>query len=104
MQPLPNYVLSRNYRYIFYYLIIIFDTLIFLQFLYASGITKTKKSTILNDVFLNKFGGFISGNKLNFLASWAGIVGLVLDFYMLFQKLNQNLFLDRQHLKLFLPL
>ena len=84
LQPLPNYVLSRNYRYIFYYLIIIFDTLIFLQFLYASGITKTKKSTILNDVFLNKFGGFVSGNRLNFLASWAGIIGLILDFYMLY--------------------
>ena len=88
MQPMPEYILSRNYRYIFYYLIVIFDTLIFLQFLYFSGITSTNKSTILDDFILNKFGGFVKGNKLNFIVSWLSIFGLLLDFYMVYLQLT----------------
>ena len=88
LQPMPEYMLSRNYRYIFYYLIVIFDILIFIQFLYFSGITSTNKSTILDDFILNKFGGFVKGNKLNFIVSWLSIFGLLLDFYMVYLQLT----------------
>ena len=90
LQPLPSYILSRKYRYIFYYLIVIFDIFIFLQVLYHSGIVQTTKRTVLDKFILNKFGGFNTGNKVNFIISWLGLLGLGLDFYMVYLQTSFN--------------
>lgn len=84
----PKNFLPRKYRYIIYVFIVIFDILIFVQTLLYSGITTQYKSTILHQFFLNRFGGFSSKNLFNFFMGWFGLIGLVLDFYMINNQIN----------------
>ena len=59
LNPPPNYLLSKNKRVIIYLLILIFDTIIFLQFYLASTTKKLSGNIRLLDIlFLNKFGGY----------------------------------------------
>ena len=76
LNPPPNYLLSKNKRVIIYLLILIFDTIIFLQFYLASTTKKLSGNIRLLDIlFLNKFGGY-SGNEISFIMAWIGIIGV----------------------------
>lgn len=88
-QPPPKYLLPKKYRLIILYFILIFDIIIFIQGLLYSGINIQFKTTILHQFFLNRFGGFKPGNALIFIISWLGIIGLLLDIYVI---KNHNLF------------
>lgn len=89
LEPPPKYLLPKKYRLIIYYFIVIFDILSFVQSFIYSGITIQFRTTILHQFFLNRFGALKPGNILVFVVSWLGIVGLLLDGYML---RNQILF------------
>jgi hypothetical protein len=79
LNPPPGYLWSKNKRVIIYSLILIFDTIIFLQFYLASNTTKLTGNVRLLDVlFLNKFGGY-SGNEISFIMAWIGVIGLLFD-------------------------
>jgi hypothetical protein len=47
------------------------------------GITDVNKKTILSRYVLERFGGWISGNKLDFLFDWSGIVDVFIKLYLL---------------------
>ena len=88
LNPPPDIFWARKYRYIIYILIVILDILIFVQAFAYSGITTQLKSTVLHQFFLNRFGGFTPSNLFNFLMGWSGIVGLILDLYMVHNQVN----------------
>lgn len=88
LDPPPKYLLPKKYRLIIFYFIIIFDILSFIQTFIYSGINVEFKTTILHQFFLNRFGGYKPGNVLMFITSWLGIIGLILDFYMLKNQLG----------------
>ena len=76
LNPPPDYLLSKNKRVIIYLLILIFDTIIFLQFYLASTTKKLSGNIRLLDIlFLNKFGGY-SGNEISFIMAWIGLIGV----------------------------
>jgi hypothetical protein len=79
----PTYLLPKKYRLLIYYLILIFDIIIFAQALLYAGIVPQFKTTILHQFFLNRFGGFTPENKVMFILAWLGIIGLGLDTYMI---------------------
>jgi hypothetical protein len=87
LEPPPNYLLPKRYRLIIYYFIIMFDILSFVQSFIYSGITIQFKTTILHQFFLNRFGSYKPGNVLMFIVSWLGIIGLLLDGYMVRNQL-----------------
>jgi hypothetical protein len=84
----PDTFLPRKYRYLIYILIVICDIIIFIQAFIYSGITTEFKTTVLHQIFLNRFGGFSSKNLFNFLTGWFGLIGLGLDFYMIYNQVN----------------
>lgn len=83
LEPPPKYLLPKKYRLILFYFIIAFDILAFIQTFLYYGISVQFKTTVLHQFFLNRFGGFKPGNILAFITSWLGILGLLLDGYML---------------------
>lgn len=88
LEPPPKYLLPKKYRLIIFYFIILFDIIAFIQTFIYSGINVEFKTTILHQFFLNRFGGYKPGNILMFIASWLGIIGLGLDFYMLKNQIS----------------
>ena len=84
----PDNFLPRKYRYLIYIFIVICDIIIFIQAFLYSGITTQFKTTVLHQFFLNRFGGFSAKNLFNFLTGWFGLIGLGLDFYMVYNQVN----------------
>jgi len=85
----PSYLLPKKYRLYIYYFIILFDIIIFIQSFIYAGISPVFKTTLLHQLFLNRFGGFTPTNIIIFIISWLGIIGLLLDGYMIY---NQYIF------------
>jgi hypothetical protein len=79
--PPPDYLLPKKYRMFFHYLILVLDILIFTQFFLAEGNIGLEVKTYLDKYIFGRFGGFIEGNRLSFLASWLGLIGLGNDIY-----------------------
>ena len=88
LNPPPDYMMAKNYRILIYYGILILDIIAFIQVLLYMGVTPQYKSTLLHQFFLNRFGGFRSGNIMNFVFSWLGIFGILIDINVLFNQLN----------------
>jgi hypothetical protein len=86
----PDILLPKKYRLYIYLFIVIFDIIIFMQAIVYSGITTQYEKTILHQFFLNRFGGLTSKNIFNFFVGWFGVIGLVLDFYMVYNQINFN--------------
>jgi hypothetical protein len=89
LEPPPSYMLPKNYRLLIFYFILIFDIIIFAQTFIYSGISIQFKTTILHQFILNRFGGISPSNIMMFIISWAGVIGIGLDIYMI---RNQTLF------------
>tara|TARA_B100000575_G_scaffold282155_3_gene273511 strand:- start:36 stop:704 length:669 start_codon:yes stop_codon:yes gene_type:complete len=79
--PPPKFLYPKSQRLIIHWFILIFDIIIFLQFYLSSGITNINKDTYLHKLLLGRFGGYTTGNKLAFITSWLGLIGLANDFY-----------------------
>lgn len=84
--PPPNYLLPKKYRLFFHYFILVLDVLIFIQFMLASGNLNIEVKTYLDKYVFGKFGGFIPGNKLNFIVSWLALLGLANDIYNIYMQ------------------
>ena len=85
----PAYILPRKYRIYIYILILILDVIIFLQFYISSGINDYTKTRIIDILFFERFGS-ITKNKVNFIMSWLGIIGLFFDWLVIKLQLNYN--------------
>lgn len=81
--PPPKYMLPRKYRLLILYFILGLDIITFIQGMLYAGVNIQFKTTLLHQFFLNRFGGFKPGNMLIFIISWLGIVGLLIDAYVI---------------------
>jgi hypothetical protein len=82
----PQYLLPKKYRLFFHYVILTLDIIIFIQFMLASGNINIEVKTYLDKYVFGKFGGFIPGNKLNFVVSWLALLGLANDIYNIYMQ------------------
>ena len=82
--PPPAGLWPKKYRIILYIAILIIDVIVFSQFYFASGIQDFSKNTILHRIFLQRFGGYYTGNELPFIIAWFGIIGVVFDSIALY--------------------
>lgn len=82
--PPPSYLLPQEYRVLLAYISFIFDTLIMIQLYIYFGVADTTKRTILSTYFLERFGGWIPGNKLDFLFDWSGLIDTSIKLYIIF--------------------
>ena len=69
LKPPPNYLLPKKYRLFFHYFILVLDILIFAQFFLAGGNINLQVKTYLDKYIFGRFGGFIEGNRVSFIAS-----------------------------------
>ena len=81
--PPPTYMLPQKYRVIISYCSLVVDTLLMLQVYIYFGITDVSKKTLLSTYVLERFGGWITGNKLDFLFDWSGIIDVLIKLYIL---------------------
>jgi hypothetical protein len=81
--PPPTYMLSQQNRVILSYVTTILDALILLQVYIYFGIADTTKKTLISQYFLERFGGWYSGNKLDFIFDWSGIIDTIIKIYIL---------------------
>ena len=88
LKPPPNYLLPKKYRLFFHYFILVLDILIFAQFFLAGGNINLQVKTYLDKYIFGRFGGFIEGNRISFIASWLGLIGLANDFYNIYLQKN----------------
>lgn len=82
----PKNIISRKYRLIIYYILIILDVLKFFQDYLFYGISKQFKTTILHQFILNRFGGY--GKGIDFWFGWLGIIGILIDYYNIYLQNN----------------
>lgn len=95
-KPPPSYIYPKNERLIIHWFILLLDIVIFIQFFLAYGEVSINVKTLLDKYLLGRFGGWIKGNRLNFLVSWLGLCGLLYDIYNIrnqtgFYACNYNL-------------
>lgn len=76
----PKNLLPKSDRILLYGIILILDITIFLQLYFASGIADITKNTVLESIFLQRFGGIQQGG-LQFLVAWLGLIGVIVDIF-----------------------
>jgi hypothetical protein len=81
--PPPTYMLPQEYRVLIAYISVVVDALIMIQLYIYFGIADYTKKTIINRYFLERFGGWVSGNKLDFIFDWSGIIDTLIKIYIL---------------------
>lgn len=81
--PPPSYMLPLRFRIALSYIAIIVDFLILLQLYIYFGISDITKKTAISKYFLERFGGWYPGNKLDFLFDWSGLIETGLKIYIL---------------------
>ena len=82
--PPPPYLLPYKYRILITYLSLIVNIMIMIQIYIYFGISDYTKRTILSRYFLERFGGWYIGNKLDFLYEWSGFVDVFIGIYILY--------------------
>ena len=88
--PPPEYMLSQKYRVMLSYASTIIDALIMIQLYIYFGIADVNKKTIYSQYFLERFGGWYAGNKLDFLFDWSGVIDTIIKVYILYLQTNFN--------------
>jgi hypothetical protein len=86
--PPPSYILPQKYRVMIAYVGLIIDIIIMLQIYIYFGIADISKKTILSRYILERYGGWIEGNKLDFLFEWSGLIHVGLKIYVLLLQKN----------------
>ena len=81
--PPPYYMLPLKFRIVLSYVAIIVDFLIMLQLFIYFGISDITKKTAISRYFLERFGGWYPGNKLDFLFDWSGLLESAFKIYIL---------------------
>jgi len=83
LNPPPGYMYPQKYRVIIAYVSVIIDTLLMLQIYIYNGIADVSKKTLLSQYVLERFGGWIDGNKLDFIFEWSGMIDVFIKIYIL---------------------
>ena len=88
--PPPAYMLPSKYRVLVSYASTVVDALIMIQLFIYFGIADTSKKTVYSRYFLERFGGWYPGNKLDFLFDWSGVIDTLIKVYILYLQQNFN--------------
>jgi len=83
-QPPPEYMLPIKYRIMITYASLIINILVMMQTYIYFGIADYSKKTILSRYFLERYGGWYIGNKLDFIYEWSGIIDIFIAVYILY--------------------
>ena len=86
--PPPTYLFPQKYRVMIAYISVIIDTLLMIQIYIYNGIVDSSKKTLLSYYVLERFGGWIEGNKLDFLFEWSGMIDVFIKIYILLLQKN----------------
>jgi len=86
--PPPTYLYPQKYRVILAYISVIIDTLLMIQLYIYNGIADSSKTTLLSYYILERFGGWIKGNKLDFIFEWSGMFDVFIKIYILLLQKN----------------
>ena len=88
--PPPEYMLPHKYRVMISYASTIIDALLMVQLYIYFGIADVTKKTIYSQYFLERFGGWYGGNKLDFLFDWSGVIDTIIKVYILYLQSTFN--------------
>ena len=88
LNPPPIYMYSQKSRVIIAYISVVIDTLLMIQLYIYNGIADTSKKNLLSHYILERFGGWIDGNKLDFLFEWSGMIDVFIKIYLLLLQNN----------------
>lgn len=86
--PPPTYMLPLKYRIMLSYISLIIDIILFAQFYIYLGVSDYSKRTIMSRYILERFGGWYTGNRLDFLYEWLGILDVIYRIYILYLQNN----------------
>jgi hypothetical protein len=86
--PPPPSMLPDKYRIMISYASLIINIVIMIQTYVYFGIADISKKTIISRYFLERFGGWISGNKLDFIYEWSGMLDIFISAYVLYLQYN----------------
>ena len=79
----PTYMFPQKYRVIIAYVSVIIDSLLMIQLYIYNGVVDVTKKTLLSHYILERFGGWIDGNKLDFIFEWSGMIDVFIKVYIL---------------------
>ena len=88
LNPPPLYMYPQKYRVIIAYISVCIDTMLMVQLYIYNGIADVTKKTLLSQYLLERFGGWIDGNKLDFLFEWSGMIDVFIKIYILLLQTN----------------
>jgi hypothetical protein len=86
--PPPTYMFTQKYRVLLAYISVTIDTLLMIQLYIYNGIADTSKKNLLSYYILERFGGWVKGNKLDFLFEWSGMIDVFIKIYILLLQKN----------------
>lgn len=82
--PPPAYLLPDKYRLMLTYVSLVVNITMMIQSYIYFGIADLSKKTIISRYVLERFGGWYSGNKLDYIYEWSGAVDIVIAMYILY--------------------
>ena len=88
LNPPPTFLYTQKYRVVIAYVSVVIDTLLMIQLYIYNGIADNSKKTLLSYYFLERFGGWIKGNKMDFLFEWSGMIDVFIKIYILLLQKN----------------
>lgn len=86
--PPPPYMLPDKYRIMLTYASLVVNIVVMLQAFIYFGIADISKKTILSRYFLERFGGWYVGNKMDFVYEWSGLIDILISSYVLYLQSN----------------
>ena len=82
--PPPSYMLPDRYRIMIMYASLIVNIIVMVQSFIYFGISDYSKKTILSRYFLERYGGWQAGNKMDFIYEWSGLIDIFIAAYILY--------------------
>ena len=82
--PPPVYMLSDKYRVMLAYASLVINIVVMIQTYIYFGIADLSKKTIVSRYVLERFGGWYTGNKLDYIYDWSGLLDIGISVYVLY--------------------
>ena len=86
--PPPAYMLPDKYRIMLSYACLVVNIIVTIQSYVYFGIADLSKKTIVSRYVLERYGGWYSGNKLDYIYEWSGLLDMVISIYVLNLQTN----------------
>lgn len=81
--PPPTYMLPDKYRIMLAFASLVVNIIVMIQTYIYFGIADLSKKTIVSRYILERFGGWYTGNKLDYIYEWTGLFDIAISIYIL---------------------